>query len=88
MFNQLRRDRQRLLPVRLSLVPPDPEGAALQVEVSQSQSGHFADAKAREHGHVNDSPDQGAAENEYLDSLGLPTNVAAANAQIAEITNG
>jgi capsid protein len=35
-----------------------------------------------------DVADQLAAENEYLDSLGLPTNVAAANAQIVEITNG
>jgi lambda family phage portal protein len=35
-----------------------------------------------------DVADQLAAENQYLESLGLPTNVAAANAQIVEITNG
>jgi capsid protein len=35
-----------------------------------------------------DVADQLATENEYLDELGLPTNVAAANAQIVEITNG
>jgi len=35
-----------------------------------------------------DVADQLASENEYLESLGLPTNVAPANAQIVEIANG
>jgi len=52
-------------------------GLASRTDVLKRQGKYFYDIA-----------DQLAAENEYLKSLGLPTNVAAANAQIVEITNG